>query len=44
VLEVSDQLFASLAAAMLAEYGFVTDPHHFAILGRCRDCRRPLPD
>jgi len=38
VLEVSDQLFASLAAATLRECGFTIDPHHFAMRGRCRDC------
>ncbi len=42
VLEVGDHLFASLAEATLAEYGFTIDPHHFAMRGRCRQCsRRP---
>lgn len=43
VLEVGDQLFASLAATTLEEYGFTIDPHHFAMRGRCRDCRQPPP-
>jgi Fur family ferric uptake transcriptional regulator len=38
VLEVGDQLFSSLAAVTLEEYGFTIDPHHFAMRGRCRDC------
>jgi Fe2+ or Zn2+ uptake regulation protein len=43
VLEVGDQLFTSLAAATLEEYGFTIDPHHFARRGRCRDCKQPPP-
>jgi len=45
VIEVGDQLFSTLAAANLEEFGFTTDPHHFAMRGRCRDCsRRARPD
>jgi Fur family ferric uptake transcriptional regulator len=45
VLEVGDQLFSTLAAANLEEFGFTIDPHHFAMRGRCRDCsRRARPD
>lgn len=37
--EAPDGLFAALAAAATAEYEFVIDPHHFAVLGRCANCR-----
>lgn len=33
-----DAMFAGLAASAKADLGFTIDPHHFAILGRCRDC------
>ena len=36
--EVPDELFAGLARAAASRYGFAIDPHHFAVLGRCRDC------
>jgi Fur family ferric uptake transcriptional regulator len=44
VIEVGDQLFASLGAVTLGEYGFTIDPHHFAMRGRCRDCGRNAPE
>ena len=37
--EVPENLFAELVSAADASYGFEIDPHHFAVLGRCRDCR-----
>jgi Fur family ferric uptake transcriptional regulator len=38
VVEVPDALFAGLARRLQADYGFAIRPHHFAVLGRCRDC------
>jgi Fe2+ or Zn2+ uptake regulation protein len=38
MIEVPDKLFADLAHTAEATYGFTIDPHHFAVLGRCRDC------
>jgi len=38
--EVPDALFADLARTASTRYGFTIDPHHFAVLGRCRDCGR----
>jgi Fur family transcriptional regulator, ferric uptake regulator len=37
--EVPADLFAGLVRTAEATYGFEIDPHHFAVLGRCRDCR-----
>jgi Fe2+ or Zn2+ uptake regulation protein len=37
-LEAPDELFADLAGKVKAEMGFTIDPHHFAMLGRCRAC------
>jgi Fe2+ or Zn2+ uptake regulation protein len=37
--EVPDQIFGDLAAATQARYGFVINPHHFAVTGRCADCQ-----
>ena len=37
-LEAPDELFVDLASTVKAEMGFTIDPHHFAILGRCRTC------
>jgi Fur family transcriptional regulator, ferric uptake regulator len=34
-----DELFVTLAERAQAQYGFRIDPHHFSILGRCRDCQ-----
>lgn len=36
--EAPDDLFAGLARAAKARWGFTIDPRHFAILGRCSDC------
>lgn len=38
VIEAPDALFAPLADALLAGYGFVLRPNHFAVLGRCATC------
>ncbi len=37
-LEAPDELFADLAGTVKAKMGFTIDPHHFAMLGRCRAC------
>ena len=37
-LQADDDLFAGLAEAAKARFGFSIDPHHFAMLGRCADC------
>ena len=38
MLEAPDELFSSLAAGVLDRFGFVIDPYHFAVLGRCARC------
>jgi Fe2+ or Zn2+ uptake regulation protein len=38
-VEAPDELFTSLARAARDRYGFEIDTHHFAILGRCAECR-----
>jgi len=37
VIEVPDGLFADLAETLQSRYGFSIRPHHFAVLGRCRE-------
>lgn len=37
-LEAPDELFAGLARTVRSRLGFRIDPHHFAMLGTCRDC------
>jgi len=39
VIEVSDGLFSDLSQSAESQFGFDIDPHHFAVLGRCRRCR-----
>lgn len=38
--EVPDEMFRELAEVALRQYGFAIDPHRFAVVGRCADCRR----
>jgi len=38
MIEAPDDLFAGLARSAKTHFGFVIDPHHFAVLGRCRGC------
>ncbi len=38
MIEVPDVLFDDLARSAADRYGFAIDPHHFAVLGRCRHC------
>lgn len=37
-IEAPAALFDGLATQVLERYGFVIDPLHFAMLGRCADC------
>lgn len=36
--EAPEELFAGLAEEASRRYGFIIDPHHFSVLGRCADC------
>lgn len=38
VLQLPDSIFADLHDALVTSYGFELDAHHFALVGRCRDC------
>lgn len=38
MIEVPDSCFGDLARTAASRYDFTIDPHHFAVLGRCRDC------
>jgi Fur family ferric uptake transcriptional regulator len=38
--EVNERIFAPLARALRAEYGFRADLDHFAIFGTCRKCAK----
>jgi Fe2+ or Zn2+ uptake regulation protein len=38
VIQVPDDTFDELAAAIRTQYRFTIRPHHFAVLGRCADC------
>jgi Fur family transcriptional regulator, ferric uptake regulator len=40
MVEAPDELFADLSRSAQARFGFDIDPHHFAVLGRCRSCPR----
>lgn len=42
VLEVPDEMFTDLAMRLHAEYGFRLRPHHFALVGECRDCQQEV--
>lgn len=41
VTEAPDELFRPLARDLLADFGFVLRPNHFAVLGRCSACSAP---
>jgi Fur family transcriptional regulator, ferric uptake regulator len=38
MIEAPDDLFEGLAERAHAEFAFTIDPHHFAVLGRCKQC------
>jgi len=40
MIEVPDDLFASLVKQAASQYGFAINPHRFAVTGRCADCQR----
>jgi Fur family ferric uptake transcriptional regulator len=37
--EAPDDLFKSLSRSARTQYGFEIKPHHFAIIGRCKNCQ-----
>jgi Fe2+ or Zn2+ uptake regulation protein len=39
MVEAPDDIFRGLSQEAAARFGFIIDPHHFAVLGRCKDCR-----
>jgi Fe2+ or Zn2+ uptake regulation protein len=39
MIEAPDELFGGLARVANSEFEFTIDPHHFAVLGRCVNCR-----
>jgi len=39
-VEAPDELFTGLARSALERFGFEIDTRHFAIFGRCADCRK----
>ncbi len=39
VIEAPDDLFTGLSQSASSRFGFTIDPHHFAMLGRCRGCK-----
>jgi len=41
VFDAPASLFAGVARSLRRDYGFVMQPIHFAINGRCRDCAAP---
>ena len=43
MIEAPEGLFRGLAKAARAEFDFAIDPHHFAVLGVCSDCRAANP-
>jgi len=40
VIEVDDKEFEPLSRHIETSHGFAIDPHHFALLGRCEQCRK----
>jgi Fur family transcriptional regulator, ferric uptake regulator len=39
MIEAPDEIFGGLSRAAKARFSFDINPHHFAVLGRCRDCQ-----
>jgi hypothetical protein len=37
-MEAPEGFFRALSNAAMREFGFVIDPRHFAVLGRCAAC------
>jgi Fur family ferric uptake transcriptional regulator len=42
-VEAPDDVFAGLARTVRRRFGFLVDPHHFALLGTCGACATPSP-
>ena len=42
-IEAPDEMFRRLADDARSSFGFRIDPHHFAVLGRCRSCASNEP-
>ncbi|MDA8056588.1 MAG: transcriptional repressor [Actinomycetota bacterium] len=43
VVEVGDDVFDPLRQRILADTGFVLDPHHFSLSGQCARCAAATP-
>jgi len=41
IVDVPENLFQSLNRSATKRFGFVIDPQHFAVLGRCEACQKP---
>ena len=39
MIEAPDEIFLGLSRAARSQFDFAINPHHFAMLGRCKDCR-----
>jgi Fur family transcriptional regulator, ferric uptake regulator len=39
MVEAPDEIFRGLSRVAKARFDFAINPHHFAVLGRCKDCR-----
>jgi Fur family transcriptional regulator, ferric uptake regulator len=39
MVEAPDEVFRGLSRVAKARFDFDINPHHFAVLGRCKDCR-----
>ena len=44
VIEIPDSTFDPLRVRLEADTGFVIDPHHFSLSGRCAECAAATPD
>lgn len=40
MVEAPDEVFRGLSRVARDRFDFEINPHHFAVLGRCRDCQR----
>jgi Fur family ferric uptake transcriptional regulator len=43
VIEIPDTTFDPLRVRLVADTGFVIDPHHFSLSGRCAECAAAMP-
>jgi len=39
MIEAPDEIFGGLSRAARSRFDFTINPHHFAVLGRCKHCR-----